>query len=109
MAYDLANSANTKTAHIITQIRTGELLQNDSVRESIQRQTHSTKRSTYIQMNPELKESNIYKADDVSEYLRIAYTRFRLSSHKLRIETGRWSGTPSEKRKCKCDTNSIQD
>ena len=108
MAYDLAKSANTNSARLITQALEERVLPINSVRNLILSQ-QSTKRSTYIEMNPELKESKIYVADDLPEYLRIAYTRFRLSSHKLKIETGRWNGTPRENRKCKCDIDSVQD
>ena len=31
---------------------------------------------------------------------RAAITRWRLSNHKLQIETGRYNGTPRENRKC---------
>ena len=34
--------------------------------------------------------------------MRITFTRFRTSSHRLRIETGRWCRTPREKRLCQC-------
>ena len=44
-------------------------------------------------------KSNIYSnfADD---RFRAAITRWRLSNHKLQIETGRYNGTPRENRKC---------
>ena len=40
--------------------------------------------------------------EPVDDYLRMAFTRFRTSSHRLRIETGRWSRTPRERRLCQC-------
>ena len=43
----------------------------------------------------------------VPEYLRVPFTRLRLSSHRLRIETGRWSRIPRENRLCACGV--IQD
>ena len=42
------------------------------------------------------------KANCVLDYLRINFTRFRTSSHRLRIETGRWSRIPHEQRLCEC-------
>ena len=42
------------------------------------------------------------------DYLRITFTRFRLSSHRLRIEVGRWSRTPRDQRLCFCGTG-VQD
>ena len=42
------------------------------------------------------------KSDFVPEFQRIAFTRMRLSSHNLKIETGRWSRLLREQRLCKC-------
>ena len=36
------------------------------------------------------------------EYVRVTLTRFRTSSHRLAIETGRWSRIPPEQRLCDC-------
>ena len=43
----------------------------------------------------------------IPEYLWIAFTRMRLSSHRLRIETGRWARLQREHRLCRC--GAIQD
>ena len=61
----------------------------------------SSRRLTYCQFNPHLKRHPIYK-ENVPEYMRIAFTRIRLGSHRLRIETGRWSRIPVEGRLCSC-------
>ena len=37
----------------------------------------------------------------IPEHLRIAFTRFRTSSHRLKIETGRWARLTRERRICK--------
>ena len=34
--------------------------------------------------------------------MRIAFTRIRLSSHRLKIETGRWARIPKQERLCTC-------
>ena len=60
-----------------------------------------TRHTTYLEMNPNLSVSCIYSAN-VPEHLRTAYTRMRLASHRLRIETGRWSRLPRENRLCQC-------
>ena len=56
----------------------------------------------YLSMNPQLVSPEIYKNSAIKEYKRIQYTRARLSSHYLRIETGRWSRIPREERLCTC-------
>jgi len=43
----------------------------------------------------------------IPEIYRISFTRLRLSSHRLRIETGRWSRLPRENRLCPC--GAVQD
>jgi hypothetical protein len=70
-----------------------------------------TRYITYAQLNPTLMVHNVYKTpvDNVfiPEYYRLYFTRMRLSSHRLRIETGRWSRLPRERRLCQC--GGIQD
>ena len=44
----------------------------------------------------------MYYESDLIEKHRIAYSRFRTSSHRLRIETGRWSRQQREERLCGC-------
>ena len=67
------------------------------------RNATSTRKQTYIQMNPTLEVSSVYDGStQVPEYARIAFTRMRLSSHKLKIETGRWARLPREARLCTC-------
>ena len=82
-----------------------------SIKETIQSSPPSaTKFQTYISLNPTLEVHPLYtdKLAAIPDYLRISFTRFRLSSHMLRIETGRWSRTPREERLCPCGTD-IQD
>ena len=68
------------------------------------RSSAQTKSATYSAINPMFEVHSIYKNCDevVDDYLRIAFTRFRTSSHRLRVETGRWSRLPRERRLCKC-------
>ena len=56
---------------------------------------------TYKDLNPTLEKSCLY-TQDVPEHVRIKITRLRLSSHNLKIETGRWSRLPKEERLCSC-------
>ena len=61
-------------------------------------------------LNPGLNTHNVYgKTIYIPDYLRISFTRMRLMSHRLKIETGRWSRIPVEGRVCQCDRTSIQD
>ena len=43
-----------------------------------------------------------WRRKEIKEFDRVAVTRIRLSSHRLAIETGRWSRLPREERKCTC-------
>ena len=68
----------------------------------------STRAMTYLDMNPGLSSHAVYTGESLLEDdLRILFTRFRVSSHRLRIETGRWSRTPPEERVCQCG-NGVQ-
>ena len=63
----------------------------------------------YCRINPELEKHEIYCDKYVAEHHRIAFTRFRTSCHRLRIETGRWSRLEREERVCTCEAGGIQD
>ena len=89
-AYQLANSVQTKSARMINaainkNIPSSEIYM-QNLADSIRRNTTSSKRITYLGMNPSLSQHDIYKNEDVSEYLRISFKRFRVSSHDLNIE-----------------------
>ena len=67
------------------------------------RNSQTSRCATYLTINPDLIVHPIYTSRlNVPEHRRIALTRIRLSSHYLRIETGRWSRTPREERLCQC-------
>ena len=105
IALDLARSGRTYSAKLIDAALVSE---HDIVKQGKEILKHSvstsssTKRCTYRLLNPNLDSHNIYKSKTIPEYLRITFTRFRLSSHRLRIETGRWVRTPPEQRLCDC-------
>ena len=70
--------------------------------EMIKSSTRS-KMLTYRMINPSFEIHPIYKSGlYIEDYLRTAFTRFRTSSHRLKIETGRWSRIPREQRLCQC-------
>ena len=77
------------------------------MKEGIQNQpVTATKFLTYRSLNPTLDVHPLYTANapTIPDYLRIEFTRYRLSSHRLRVEIGRWSRTPPEERVCSCGT-----
>ncbi len=75
-----------------------------------QRRETSTRFNTYLDINPQLDVHSVYKATVIyiPDYIRVAFTRLRLSSHRLRIETGRWSRVIREDRLCVC-AQEVQD
>ena len=77
----------------------------NTMKEAITNAPPSATRShTYLSLNPGLEVHPIYTdcSTTIPDYLRITFTRFRISSHMLRVETGRWSRTPREDRLCQC-------
>ena len=71
---------------------------------------NSTRFATYMRINPSLEMHEVYvDSHAVKDFLRIQMSRMRLSSHRLLVETGRWSRIPRERRVCPCDGHSIQD
>ena len=62
-----------------------------------------TKFQTYVKLNPDLSQHMLYtSAPVVPDYLRITFSRYRLSSHRLRVEVGRYQGTSHNERLCSC-------
>ena len=70
----------------------------------VRNQLGSTRRDTYMEINPGLITPDIYRksSDFVPDHHRTAFTRIRLGSHRLKVETGRWSRIPRERRLCPC-------
>jgi len=65
---------------------------------------------TYRNVNPLCTVHDVYFSKSPSfipEFYRIEFSRLRLSSHNLRIETGRWSRIPRDHRLCPC--GAVQD
>ena len=81
----------------------------DSVIHKV-RQEAGSKFKTYREvLNPNLEKHEIYNnAVYIPDYLRLQFTRLRLMSHNLKVETGRWSRTPEPNRVCRCDRESVQ-
>ena len=104
-ALNLVESLNTASYRIINEVLTNSnIIHNDNVdiSDKIRSDIESPKRMVYLSMNPQLVSPGVYKNSSIKEYKRIQYTRARLSSHYLRVETGRWSRIPREERLCTC-------
>ena len=104
--YRLTMAKNSKMAAYIRSLSTcADFIEADR-RERIDRVQSSTrtKSATYTTINPSFEIHPIYQQGEetVDDYLRIAFTRLRTSSHRLKIETGRWSRIPRERRLCQC-------
>jgi hypothetical protein len=88
-------------ASYLKDLKSNECRSNLSIMREKMNSSDQTKFLTYAILNPELKSHPVYK-QRYPKYLRIAFTRLRLSSHNLRIETGRWSRIERERRLCTC-------
>ena len=88
----------------------GDPVENELIllQQKVMENVESSRRITYRMVNPELRAPAIYSSREaVPEHHRAAYTRIRLGSHRLKVETGRWSRIPRERRLCSC--GSVQD
>ena len=74
------------------------------------RASHATKFHTYVnELNSSMDVHSIYRTNIfIPDYQRVSFSRIRLVSHSLKIETGRWSRIPREHRVCQCDNTQLQ-
>ena len=107
--YRLCEQNNTNGFKFIRECLSSEPRENwNKLKEKFITKEEGTKAMTYKEINPDLTLHNIYSTNEyVAEWKRINFTRFRLSSHNLKIETGRWSRMKREDRLCEC--GEIQD
>lgn len=64
----------------------------------------SSKVDMYMSMNHEMSVHHVYAAPTyIPDHLRVSFSRFRLSAHRLRVETGRWMRIPRNERLCVCN------
>ena len=62
-----------------------------------------SKAMIYKEINPQLKVHPVYKSKEyIIERERLVFTRFRLSSHHLKVETVRWARIDPDERVCGC-------
>ena len=102
----LTRSKNSKMAAYINSLtQCDDFIKKDKAdRMDRVRSSQKTKSQTYRYINPSFEVHPVYTEYDesVEDYLRIAFTRLRASSHRLKVETGRWSRIPREQRLCTC-------
>ena len=65
--------------------------------------TYANVLNTTMEVHP-IYTTNMY----IPDYQRESFSRLRLMSHNLKIETGRWSRIPSDRRVCRCDNVQVQ-
>ena len=72
-------------------------------------ESNYTKLVTYLSINPDLIPHPVYSSCVfIPDFHRTSFSRFRLSSHNLKIEVLRWQRIPQNLRYCTCDGISIQ-
>ena len=106
-AMQLAQQEKTPAAQYIEKLMAHTASFEDQARISIRDKVSSstrTRMSTYRELNRDLDLHAVYdcKSFYIPEAARISFSRMRLSSHYLRIETGRWSRVVREQRLCIC-------
>ena len=113
IVYEMCKNANSKgfkfMQNAINNSNNVESLEKiaDIVRNSL----NATKFQTYCtELNPDLETHEVYgKTVYLPDYIRISFTRLRVMSHNLKVETGRWSRMTRINRVCQCDRRSVQD
>jgi hypothetical protein len=99
-----ARSPMGKRLSYLQSARIDSFAQCDQVdrKRSVLQNASSSRRLDYVLINPGLVRHRVYDDSYIQEQSRIAFTRLRLSSHRLTFEMGRWSRTPRERRLCLC-------
>ena len=100
--WKLCETKRTKGYIFLSQLLNPSIQQDLSVGEKFRTQ-NTSKALTYQSINPELTVHKAYTSQEyIDERERLSFTRFRLGSHHLKIETGRWARIEREDRVCDC-------
>ncbi len=109
MVLNMCREANTKGYRLLmnTVEYVGDPVVNNihSLREQcITKRDILSRIDTYMSLNPNLVVHPVYMVSEhyIPDYQRISFSRFRLSSHRLRVESGRWARIPRMNRLCTC-------
>ena len=107
-AMNLVLSSTSPTSRLIRRyVMTDVGEEHDDITSSL-RNSDSSRRKTYVELNPCLTVHSIYNTrHTINETHRMSFTRFRVSSHNLACETGRWNRRgrgrlPLHERVCVC-------
>jgi ribosomal protein L31 len=108
--FELCRRGDTAAFRYIQRIR-GYVFDATERRIESMRNSTKTKTKTYMTINPSCSVHPMYTSTErfIADYQRIEVTRFRLGSHRLKVETGRWSRIPANLRLCTCGVNEVQD
>ena len=101
--YKLCEENKTKGHQFIKKCINSSITENvDKFKEGFNR-VQGSKAVVYKEMNTDLRVHDVYTTGGyIDERKRVSFTKFRLSSHRLKIETGRWSRIPRDNRLCEC-------
>ena len=104
----LIRSYNTESSRLIGSMPNLDIIaiSRRNMKDMI-RNSNKSKVKTYLKLSPTLEVPPLYLLD-IPEYVRALVTRFRLSAHNLKVETGRWARIPRHERVCTCGTD-VQD
>ena len=109
----MCKNANSKGFKFLQKVVNGDdnVDSLEKIAISIRNDINATKLQTYCrELNPELEMHDSYgKSIFIPDYVRVWFTRLRVMSHNLKVETGRWSRRAREDRVCQCDRSKIQD
>ena len=103
--------SNTASSRLMEHFIMSEVIDFEMDRQDLLsgiRQSSSSRRLTYKECNPSLSVHYVYTdRHSINEIHRLSFTRFRVSSHNLVCETGRWNRRgrgrlPLEERLCVC-------
>lgn len=100
--YKICEGKRTKGFKYLNSLLNPSLQQLVPLREKFKTELGS-KAVAYRKINPELSVHEAYTTKlYINERERLEFTRFRLCSHHLKIETGRWARIEVENRLCSC-------
>ena len=111
IVYNICRDRNTKGFRILKKKSQPSSYDSIENRKANLRSKTGTKYETYRMINPSLSVIDLYSSKNnyIPDYKRVEMTRMRTGSHRLKVETGRWSRTPHHNRVCVCDQGAVQD